>query len=65
MLEIGQSKNTLSATLKKMGHVDKTITFSVLTIVMILICDFLVRLWQELGRPVLIDGVFGLTQIVK
>jgi uncharacterized membrane protein len=35
-LQVASSKNTLNATLKKMGHPDKMIVFCVLIIVMIL-----------------------------
>jgi hypothetical protein len=34
-----------------MGCLDTTNVFGVLIIVMMLVCDFLVTLWQELGRP--------------
>jgi small basic protein len=43
-----------------MGGLDEMITFSVLVIVMILVCVSLVILGQELGRPIFLEGVFGL-----
>jgi hypothetical protein len=60
---MGQSKNTLNTTLKKMGRLDKIIVFSVLIIVMILVCHFLVTLWQELRRPSYLEDIIGLTQM--
>jgi low affinity Fe/Cu permease len=38
-------KNVLNTTPKKMGSPDPMIVFSVLIIVMILVCDFLATLW--------------------
>jgi len=32
-----------------------------LIIVVILLCVFLDALWQELGRPICLEGIFGLT----
>jgi hypothetical protein len=55
---MGNSKNTLNTTLKKMGLLDKNIVFSVLIILMILVCDLLVTLVRELGRPFFLLGYF-------
>jgi hypothetical protein len=63
LLHLGESKNTLNTTLKKMGRLDKIIVFSVLIIVVILVCDFLVTLWQELGRPSYLENIIGLTHL--
>jgi len=41
------------------------VVFIVLIIVMILVCDFLVTLWQELGRPTYLEDIIGLTQMQK
>jgi phosphopantetheinyl transferase len=46
---------------KRMGRLNKMITLSVLIIVMKSICDSLVISRQELGQPIFLDGIFGLT----
>jgi len=40
--QMGSSKNALNTALKKMDHHVKIVVFSVLIIVMILVCDFFV-----------------------
>jgi len=60
---MGESKNTLNTTPKRMGRLDKTIVFNVLIIVKTLVCDFFVTLGQEVERSIFLEGVFGLTQI--
>jgi divalent metal cation (Fe/Co/Zn/Cd) transporter len=58
-------KSTLNITIpKKMGRLDKMITFSVLIIVMILVSVSLVISWQYLGRPIFQEAVFGLTNLI-
>jgi hypothetical protein len=57
------SKNTLTTTLKKLGRLDKMIVFSVLIMLMIMTCDFVVMLFQELRRPIFLEAVFGLTLV--
>jgi hypothetical protein len=44
VVDMGESKNSLTTILKKIGRLDKIIVFIVLLIVMILVCDFLVIL---------------------
>jgi hypothetical protein len=39
------------------------VVFIVLIIVMILVCYFLVTLWQELGRPTYLEDIIGLTHV--
>jgi hypothetical protein len=46
-----------------MGRLDKTIAFNVLIMVKIVICDFVVMLFQELRRPIFLEAVFGLTLV--
>jgi hypothetical protein len=55
---MGSSKNALNKTLK-MGHLVNTVVFSVLVIVMILVCDFFIISCRELRRPIFPEGVFG------
>jgi hypothetical protein len=54
---LGSFKNTLNTTLNKMVRLDKMIAFSVLIIVMILVCLCLVISYRELGRPIFLEGV--------
>jgi hypothetical protein len=49
---------------KRMGRLNKMITLSVLIIVMKSICDSLVISRQELGQPIFLEGIFGLTHII-
>jgi hypothetical protein len=44
-IKMHYSKNILKTTLKKMERLKKMVVFSVLIIVMILVCDFLATLW--------------------
>jgi hypothetical protein len=46
-----------------MGRLGEMFTFSVLSIVMILVCDCPIALWRELGRPSFLKEIFGLTHI--
>jgi hypothetical protein len=46
-----------------MGRLNKMITLSVLIIVMKSICDSLVISRQELGQPIFLEGIFGLTHM--
>jgi hypothetical protein len=62
-IKVGSSINILNTTVKKMGCIDITNVFNVLIIVMILVCDFLAALWQELGQPIFLEGIFGLTHV--
>jgi len=62
-LYMGSSNNTLNSPPKKKGRLDKWIVCNVLFIVMIPVCDLLVTLWQELGQPIFLEGIFGLTHI--
>jgi signal recognition particle receptor subunit beta len=50
---MGSSKSTLRTTLKKIGCLEKRIGSNQLIIVMVLMCNFLVTLWRELGRFIL------------
>jgi hypothetical protein len=59
------SKRTLSTARMKMNHLVKTITFRVLVLAMVLVCDFLVMLWRVLGQPIFLEGIFGLTHIAE
>jgi len=59
---MGSSNNTLNTALKKMGRLDKITLFNALITVMILVFDLLVTMWQELGRPIFLEAIFGLTQ---
>jgi hypothetical protein len=52
-------KNILNTSLKKIGRPNKLIVIIVI-IVLILLCDCLVVSRQELGRPIFLEGVFGL-----
>jgi len=61
--QMGNSKNTLNTTLKKMSRLDRKIVFDVLIILMILVCDFLATMLRELGQSFFLEGIFGLTQI--
>jgi len=38
-------------------------TIKVLIIVMILVFDFLVTFWRELGQPIFLEGISGLTHM--
>jgi len=57
------SKNTFITTVKRMGRLNKMIALSVLIIVMKAICDSLVISRQELGQPIFLEAIFGLTQM--
>jgi hypothetical protein len=57
------SKNALNTTPKKMGHLNITILFNVLIIVMILVYDFPVVSRRELGRPIFLEDIFGLAYV--
>jgi fatty acid desaturase len=48
----GNSKNTRNTAPKKMDRRDKMIVFNVLIIAIILVCESLVILYWELGRPI-------------
>jgi hypothetical protein len=47
-----------------MGRLGEKFAFSVLSIVMILVCDCPIALWRELGRPSFLKDIFGLTQLL-
>jgi uncharacterized lipoprotein len=50
---------------KENGPNNKMNAFNVLLIVMILVYGPFDVSWQELGRPIFLEGVFGLTQLQK
>jgi hypothetical protein len=58
---MGSFKNIPNATLKKADCLDKMIAFSVMIIFMLLACVFLDVSGQELGRPIFLEDIFGLT----
>jgi hypothetical protein len=60
---MANSKNILNITVKKIGRPDKMIAISVLIIFMLLDCAFDVTLRQDLGQPILLEVIFGLTHI--
>jgi len=60
---MGSSENILHSTLKKIGHLDKMTVLNVLLIVVILACVSRDLSYQELGWPIFLESVFGLTQI--
>jgi len=62
-IDMGESKNILNTTLKKMDRLEKMNVFRVLIIVMMLVCVSLDVSYQELGRLIFLEGVFGLTHI--
>jgi len=47
----------------EMGHLDKMTVSIVLIVFMIMVCDLLVTMWREIGRPIFREGVFGVTHI--
>jgi hypothetical protein len=57
------SKSTFNTTLKKIGRLGTMIVFSLLIIVLILLCVSLDVSWEELRRPTFLEGIFGLTPI--
>jgi hypothetical protein len=46
-----------------MGRLYYMIVFSVLIKIMILVCYFLVITYLEFGRPIFLEGIFGLTLV--
>jgi hypothetical protein len=60
---MGSTNNTLNATPKKLGRLDKVIVFNVLITAMVLICVSLDVLCQELRWLTFLEGVFKLTPI--
>jgi branched-subunit amino acid transport protein AzlD len=48
-----------------MGCLDKMIAFSILIMLIIMACDFVVMLLQELGRPFFLEDAFGLTLMLS
>jgi hypothetical protein len=61
---MGNSKNTLKAILRKMGRLYYMIVISVLIKVMILVYYVLVITNEEFGRPIFLEGIFGLTHMI-
>jgi len=62
-MHVGSSKNTINTIRKKMGRIDTMIVFSVLVIVVLFVCASLVISCRELGRPIFLEGIFGLTHV--
>jgi hypothetical protein len=62
-LKMGPSKNILNKAPKKIGRLDQMKVFSVLIIVMTLVYVFLIKWYRELGRPIFLEAIFGLTQM--
>jgi hypothetical protein len=60
---MGNSKNTLNTTLKKIIRLDKMIVLSMLTIVMTLVYVSLVISCREKGRSIFLEGVCGHTHM--
>jgi hypothetical protein len=60
---MGNSKNFLN-TSQKTGRHDKMIAVNQVTIVMILVCGFLVTLWRGLNRQIFLEGIFGLVHVL-
>jgi hypothetical protein len=58
---MGPSNNILNTTPKKMGRLNQMKVFNVLIIVMTLVYVFLITWYRELGRPIFLEAIFGLT----
>jgi hypothetical protein len=49
--------------ISEMGCLDLTIAFNALIIVMVFVCDFVVTLCRKLGRFIVLEDCFGLTNM--
>jgi len=54
---MGQSKNILNITLKKMGRPNKMVIFNTIVFVLILVCGSLHNSWREWGLPIFHEAV--------
>jgi hypothetical protein len=62
--KLGPSKNIHNTTPKKMGFLDQMKVFSMLIIVTTLVYVSLIIWYRELGRPIFLEAIFGLTQLL-
>jgi hypothetical protein len=61
--KLGPSKNIHNTTPKKMGFLDQMKVFSMLIIVMTLVYVSLIIWYRDLGRPIFLEAIFGLTHM--
>jgi hypothetical protein len=64
MTKTGEFKNILNTAKLKMGRPNKMIVLCMLIIAVILVCVSPDVSHQELGRPIFLEGIFGLTHLL-